>query len=169
MKSNASADIPPEQRISNEDIFHNINTFMFAGSDTTSLALTWTFVLLAKNPHIQTQLRNELLALRPAAPHSSLNSEEIASLWESVNSQPLLENVCRESLRVMPPVHSSLRVAIKDDKLPMKDPVRLKDGTVTNEIMVPQGTLVHIPIEGLNLDKEYWGQDALQFRRVFRA
>ncbi|KAG1902950.1 uncharacterized protein F5891DRAFT_1186091 [Suillus fuscotomentosus] len=34
---------------------------MFAGSDMTSLALTWTFLLLAKHPDLQTRLHTELL------------------------------------------------------------------------------------------------------------
>lgn len=164
MKSNASIAIAPEQRISDEDVLNSINTFMAAGTDTTSLGLTWTIVLLAKNPHIQSQLRDELLALRPLAPLSSLTQDEVASLWDNVNNAPFLQNVIRESLRLIPPVHSSIRVAVRDDKLPMKDPVRLRNGAVVNEILVPKGTVVHIPIEGMNLDREYWGEDAREFK-----
>jgi cytochrome P450 len=40
MISNAATDLSPEQRISEEEILDNINTFMFVGSDTTSLAVT---------------------------------------------------------------------------------------------------------------------------------
>lgn len=164
VKSNASTAIAPEQRISDEDVLNSINTFMAAGTDTTSLGLTWTIVLLAKNPHVQSQLRDELLALRPLAPLWSLTEDEVASLWDSVNNAPYLQNVIRESLRLIPPVHSSIRVAVKDDKLPMKDSVRLRNGTVVNEILVPKGTVVHIPIEGMNLDREYWGEDAREFK-----
>ena len=60
MKSNQSVDIAPNQRISDEDILNNINTFMFAGSDTSSLSLTWTLLLLAQNPGVQHRLRSEL-------------------------------------------------------------------------------------------------------------
>jgi hypothetical protein len=60
MISKAATDLPPEQRISEEETRHNINTFMYVGSDTTPLALTWTVLLLAKHPSIQDQLRAEL-------------------------------------------------------------------------------------------------------------
>ncbi|THH17329.1 hypothetical protein EW146_g3445 [Bondarzewia mesenterica] len=142
LKSNAATDLPSEQRISDDDILHNINTFMFAGSDTTSLALTWTLLLLAKYPDLQTRLRHELLAIRPLGPHATLTVEEIESLYAVLSALPFLDNICRESLRLIPPVHSSLRVAIKDDVVPVSEP---------------------FVVEALNLDKVIWGADAWQF------
>ncbi|KAA1472890.1 cytochrome P450 [Dentipellis sp. KUC8613] len=163
LKSNMSTDISPEQRISDEDILHNINTFMFAGSDTSSLALTWTLLLLAKHPQIQTRLRTELLATRPSIPFSSLSEDEIASLYDTLSALPLLHNVCRESLRLIPPVHSSLRVAVKDDIVPVSAPFKGRDGKIRDSIFVPKGTFVHVPVEALSLDREIWGPDAWQF------
>jgi cytochrome P450 len=168
VKSNAAADLPPEQRISDEDILHNINTFMFAGSDTTSLALTWTLLLLAQNPALQTRLRNELLSVAPALQLSSLTSEELESFHETLSNLPYLHNVCRESLRVIPPVHSSLRVATQDDEVPTSYPVHIRTRTGCEErktsVSVPKGSFVHIPVEGFNLDTEIWGSDAWEFK-----
>ncbi|TFY74251.1 hypothetical protein EWM64_g9761 [Hericium alpestre] len=163
LKSNAATDLPPDQRISDEDILHNINTFMFAGSDTSSLALTWTLILLAKHPEIQSRLRAELLAVKPSTSHANLSEEEILSLNESLSSLPLLHNVCRESLRLIPPVHSSLRVAVKDDVLPVSQPFKGRDGRMHDSIFVPKGTFVHVPVEAMSLDREIWGPDAWQF------
>src|ERR1700744_135288 len=93
VKSNAAVDLPVEQRLSHDDILHNINTFLFAGSDTTSLALVWTFLLLAKHPEIQTRLRAELLsAPRPPA----LADDDTGELWQIISNLPLLDKVCRE-------------------------------------------------------------------------
>ncbi|ETW80421.1 cytochrome P450 monooxygenase 43 [Heterobasidion irregulare TC 32-1] len=163
LKSNVATDLPEEQRISDDDILHNINTFMFAGSDTTSLALTWTLVLLAKFPDWQIRLRNELLSIRPSTPHATLCADEVESLYTVLSALPLLHNVCRESLRLIPPVHSSLRVATRDDVVPVSAPFTSKDGILRDSILVPNGTFVHIPVEAMNLDKEIWGPDAWQF------
>jgi cytochrome P450 len=168
VKSNAAADLPPDQRISDEDILHNINTFMFAGSDTTSLALTWTVLLLAKHPALQTRLRNELLSVAPASKLSSLTAEELESLYETLSNLPYLYNVSRESLRLIPPVHSSLRVAMQDDEIPTSYPVhyRTKNGfeAQRTSVSVPKGSFVHVAVEGFNLDTKIWGDDAWEFK-----
>jgi cytochrome P450 len=185
LRSNSATDLPPEQRISDEDILHNINTFMFAGSDTTSLALTWTLLLLAQNPDVQTRLRMELLQILPPSSTAAatdagstfpdlgaLSEEEISSLYAAISEHLLLDNVCRESLRLVPPVHSSLRVARQDDVIPTLHPVmhKGKDGvlkeTDRRHVIVPKGTFVHVPIEAFNLDKQVWGSDAWKFKFV---
>jgi len=152
VKSNAATDLPPEQRISDEDILHNINTFIFAGSDSTSLAVTWTLFLLARHPRIQDRLRVELLAMaRP----ENLGDEALLAHYQELAVSPLLDKVCHESLRVVPPVHSSLRVATQDDVLPVSNG--------GEDIQIRKGTLVHVPIEAMNLDREIWGKDAWAF------
>ena len=154
---------PQESRVSDEDILHNVNTFMFAGSDTSSLSVTWTLLLLAQHPDIQTRLREEMLAV-PNAP-SSMTDEEVESMHEVIANLPFLHNVVRESLRLIPPVHSSLRVATRDDVIPTKYPIHRRDGTTDEAgIKVEKGSVVHIAIEAFNLDKTVWGEDAWEFK-----
>jgi cytochrome P450 len=125
---------------------------MFAGSDTTSLAVTWTLLLLAKYPPIQDKLRAELRGLpRP----DNLDDEAILAHYQELAAAPFLDKVVRESLRVVPPVHSSLRAATQDDVLP--------DSKGGEGFCISKGTIVHIAIEGMNLDREIWGEDAWQF------
>jgi cytochrome P450 len=124
---------------------------MFAGSDTTSLAVTWTLLLLAKHPLIQDRLRAELCGMaRP----ENLGDEAVLAHYQELAVSPLLDKVCRESLRIVPPVHSSLRVAMEDDVLPVSN---------GESIHLRKGTIVHIPIEAMNLDREIWGKDAWSF------
>lgn len=169
MKSNNSTDITPEQRISDEDMLHNINTFMFAGSDTSSLSVTWTLLLLAQHPAIQTRLRQLLLVVAPIESIHEFTPEEVDSLYEKIADLPYLHNVVRESLRFIPPVHSSLRVAVEDDEIPTSYPVkmRMEDGRVCDglkSVKISKGSFVHVPIEAFNLDKEIWGEDAWEFK-----
>jgi cytochrome P450 len=167
-----ATDLPPSQRISDEDILHTINTFMFAGSDTTSLALTWTLFLLAQHSTLQSRLREELLSIAPSA-EPQLTQDEIESLHNILAGLPFLHNVARESLRLIPPLHSSLRVATQDDEVPTSYPVHIRkaDGNVVKEVgrtvTVPKGCFVHVPVEAFNLDKGMWGEDAWEFKCVW--
>lgn len=164
-------DLPQDQRVSDEDILNNINTFLFAGSDTSSLTLTWTLLLLAENPAFQDRLRSELFSVQPLSPASLLTEDEIQSLYTSISDLPFLDNVVRESIRLIPPVHSSIRVATQDDELPTSYPVYNRDRTVSNKtsIFIPKDTAVHVAIEGFNLDKSFWGENAWEFQWVVRV
>jgi cytochrome P450 len=171
VKSNAAADLLPEQRISDDDILNNINTFMFAGSDTSSLSMTWTLFLLAQHPNIQDRLRTELLSIADKFPHdlSELTEDQVQSLHTALSGLPFLHNVTRESLRLIPPLHSTLRVATQDDEVPTSYPVHRRDGTVDEtkrSFTVPRGTFVHLSVEAFNLDKAVWGEDAWDFKWV---
>ncbi|KAN0123147.1 cytochrome P450 monooxygenase [Russula decolorans] len=152
MISNAATDLPPEQRISEEDILHNINTFMFLGSDTTSLAVTWTLLMLARHPSIQDQLRAEMCGLpRPG----NIGDDVVLTHYQEIAAAPLLDKVCRETLRLVPALHSFLRVATQDDVLP--------DSKGGDGFCIRKGTIVHVPVEAMNLDREIWGADAWSF------
>ena len=124
---------------------------MFAGSDSTSLAVTWTLLLLVRHPQIQDQLRAEL---RGMARPENLGDEAVLAHYQELAVLPLLDKVCRESLRILPAVHSSLRVATQDDVLPVSN---------GEGISIRKGTIVHVPIEAINLDREIWGQDGWAF------
>ena len=142
---------------------------LFAGSDTITLALTWTLLLLAQHPTLQSRLREELLSITPSS-ESELTPDEIESLHNTLAALPFLHNVARESLRFIPPLHSSLRVATQDDEVPTSYPVHIRkaDGSVVEEmgrsITVPKGSFVHVSVEAFHLDKEVWGENAWEFK-----
>jgi cytochrome P450 len=79
------------------------STFLFAGTDTTSNALARILQMLALHPDIQETLREELVGAGGAA--GQLDYNQLVEL-------PLLEAVCRETLRlcvsVAAPLHSNL-------------------------------------------------------------
>lgn len=187
VRSNLSPDTPVSQRIKDEDILNQINTFLFAGSDTTSLAVGWTLHILSERSDVQTRLRDELSTLRKhqpsnddlfhshSHPHSHSPSDAFFSL---IDKLPFLDAVCRESLRLVPPVHGTIRVAKRDDFIPISEPLRYekrprswswfwsggKELVEVEGISIKKGEYVHIPIEGLNLAKQVWGEDAHEFK-----
>lgn len=61
-----------------------------------------------------------------------------------------LSAVCREVLRLFPPVGVTIRVAVRD--------------TLICGQHIPQGTVVMIPPWAVNANTELWGPDATDFR-----
>ena len=80
---------------------HN-STFILAGMDTTSNALSRILHLLAQNPSVQDRLRAELNAAT-AGGTADLDYDGLMSL-------PYLDAVCRETLRVYAPSIATSRV-----------------------------------------------------------
>lgn len=149
-----------DQRLTHDELLSMISTFLFAGSDTSSIALTWTLHQLALNPSLQSRLRDEVLSLElPSAADASI-------FWPLVDALSYLDKVCKESLRLVPPVHSTIRVAAEDDVIPTSEPVILTDGTKQEGIRIAKGQFVHVPMEGFSLNKEVWGEDAWNFKHV---
>ena len=149
VKSNLSED--SARRMSDEELMDQITTLLFAGSDTTSLAIAWCLHHLSLNPQVQKRLNEEL---------QSFHFIEDMSF---VDKLPYLNAVVQETLRLCPPAHSTIRVAMEDDAIPLSHPIELRDGTVMQEVHIRKGSYVHIPIEGLNMSKDIWGKDALIF------
>ena len=149
VKSNLSED--SARRMSDEELMDQITTLLFAGSDTTSLAIAWCLHHLSLNPQVQKRLNEEL--------QSSHSIEDMSF----VDKLPYLNAVVQETLRLCPPAHSTIRVAMEDDAIPLSHPIELRDGTVIQEVHIRKGSYVHIPIEGLNMSKDIWGKDALIF------
>lgn len=82
-------------------------TFVLAGHETTSLALTWTFFLLGKNPDKFRALRREL-------------DEVLGGRAVTVADLPRLtmtRAILQESMRIYPPVPGVSRCPIKDDAI----------------------------------------------------
>jgi len=71
--------------------FHS-RTFIFAAMDTTSNALSRTLNVLATHPEVQDKLRQEIL--------NALEKSGGGFSYEELVSLPLLDAVCRETLRL---------------------------------------------------------------------
>ena len=87
-----------------------ISTFLIAGHETTSTAMSWTLFGLSQNQEAQRKLREELMTLATDDP----TMDELKAL-------PYLDMVIRESLRLYSPVPAVRREVANDTVLPMRD------------------------------------------------
>jgi cytochrome P450 len=142
-------------RMDDVQLRDEVMTLFTAGHETTANALTWTWYLLAQNPHVEQALVNELdqvLAGRPPA---------LADLPHL----PYTEMVMKESLRLYPPAWGIGRLAIRDLEI---GGFHLRAGT--NVFILPW--LVHrdprfFP-DPLRFDPERWRTDPVRTGRIPR-
>ncbi|ORX39248.1 cytochrome P450 [Kockovaella imperatae] len=152
VKANMASDVPPDQRMSDDEVLAQITTFMLAGNETSSTSLTWILYLLCQHPEIQTKLREELAAVESERP----SHEEIAAL-------PYLDAVVREGLRLLPPATSTIREAKQTTVVPLGTPIRGRDGKMMDTVTLQAGTTVFLPIMPVNTSQDRWGSDAEDF------
>ncbi|KAL7557026.1 hypothetical protein ACA910_014239 [Epithemia clementina (nom. ined.)] len=117
----------------NRELRDIVISFIFAGRDTTSVAITWALYELTKNPTVVSKLREELRDIGKAQ----------LLPYDLIQNMPYLHAVVLESLRLHPPAPESFRFSIKDDVLP--------DGT-----RIPAGSLVMFSINTINHSNKVW-------------
>ena len=97
--------------------------YLIAGHQTTSDATTWCLNALSCNQRVQNKLRAEVVKV----PTDSPSMDELAAL-------PYLDMVGRETLRLHPPIISTVRTAIKDDNIPLEKPFKGTDGKLHHSV-----------------------------------
>ncbi|KAF9559573.1 cytochrome P450 [Agrocybe pediades] len=151
-RANMDPDVPANQRMTDDEVISQIPTFLFAGHETTSTATSWALYALSQNKEVQSKLREELLAVSTDNP-----------TMDELNELHYLDNVIKETLRLYAPLPGTLRVAMKDDFLPLSKPFKDRKGVLRNEIRVLKGQTITIPILSINRAESLWGQDAREF------
>ncbi|EJC98472.1 cytochrome P450 [Fomitiporia mediterranea MF3/22] len=152
----ANADTNEEDRMPESEILGHMGSFIFAGHDTTTIAICRILHQLALHPDMQDRLREEVSATRKE--RGDLEYDVLMSL-------PCLDAVCRETLRLFPPVPQLNRTTRKDVVLPLLWPIKSVDGkTEIKEIPLKKNTNVIISIVGANTNKRIWGEDAEEWK-----
>jgi len=114
-------------------------SFILAGRDTTSAALTWFFWLLSKHSHVENEILKEITG------KSNLFS------YDEVKDMVYTHASLCESMRLYPPVPVDTKEAAYDDVLP--------DGT-----FVKKGWRVAYHIYAMGRSEKIWGLDWAEFR-----
>ncbi|KAK7044059.1 hypothetical protein VNI00_007774 [Paramarasmius palmivorus] len=117
-------------------------------------ALSRTLQILAARPEAQSKLREEL---KQAFQDGDISYDELVSL-------PYLDAVCRETLRLHPPVTRLDRTAKCDTILPLSQAVTGRDGSIISEIAIPKGTNVFVSFLNANRNPALWGEDAHEWK-----
>ncbi|KAL2934632.1 Cytochrome P450 94A2 [Bienertia sinuspersici] len=118
-------------------------SFMLAGRDTTSAALTWFFWLLHRNKRVEEEIVKEI--------HKNKVKTEHSSVYEDVKDMVYIHAALCESMRLYPPVPADTKEAAEDDVLP--------DGTP-----VKKGMMVTYHPYAMGRMEALWGPDWAEFR-----
>ncbi|HEU4688051.1 MAG TPA: cytochrome P450, partial [Vicinamibacterales bacterium] len=95
------------ESMTDEQLRVEATTFLLAGQETTSLALTWTWYLLSQHVDAQRRLEEEIDAVLGQRPPGHC---DLANL-------PYTRMVIDESMRLYPPAWAFSRQALADDRL----------------------------------------------------
>ncbi|KAJ7167215.1 cytochrome P450 [Mycena crocata] len=153
IKPSLAVDLPPEERMTDDEILSQIPSVLLAGHETSAATVTWTLFSLTTNPTAQSKLRMELLNLGSDKP----TMDELMAI-------PYLDAVLRESLRLHAPVGFTERIATKTDYIPLHTPYIDAKGIPRNTVRVDKGDKVYIPIRAVNRSQDLWGPDAEEFK-----
>ncbi|KAI0816956.1 cytochrome P450 [Trametes gibbosa] len=129
LKANMAANA--KERLSDDEIVAQMSTFILAGTDTTSNVAARLLHILAQNPDAQDRLCAEVI---------DTQLTDVCD-YDQLLELPYLDAVCRETLRLYPPVRILSRCALKNTTLPLSEPMRGVDGTSISEIPVRKGTI----------------------------
>ncbi|TFK46540.1 cytochrome P450 [Heliocybe sulcata] len=153
VKANMAEDIPERERLTDAQVLAQVPTFVIAGHDSTSTGHTWCLYALSLNQSAQSKLRSEIHSVSSDTPS-----------MEELNNLPYLDAVVRETMRVHPPVPMTVRVATKDDVIPLNKPFVNRKGTEQSTFAIAKGENITLPIDLIGRSKDIWGDDAEEFR-----
>ncbi|KAI0536824.1 cytochrome P450 [Xylaria digitata] len=130
----------------NPQLRDQLLTFLAAGHETTSSALSWACYLLSKYPEYQDKLREEI---RQALPDDMEidKSTDLAGILEPL---PYLNGIMNETLRLYPTVPLTMRQAVRDSNLAGQP--------------IPKGVVVVLSLWQMNRSPDLWGLEAGEFR-----
>ncbi|GJN30748.1 hypothetical protein PR202_gb19083 [Eleusine coracana subsp. coracana] len=128
-------------------------SFLLAGRETTSSALTWFFWLLSSRPDVARRIRDEVAAVRARRATSGDGDQRNAAGFDldELREMQYVHAAVTESMRLYPPVPVNALRAEADDVLP--------DGTRVHE-----GWFATCNAYAMGRMEAVWGADAGEYR-----
>ncbi|EMS48446.1 Secologanin synthase [Triticum urartu] len=123
-----------------KEVLEECKLFYLAGTETTSILLTWTKIVLSMHPEWQDRAREEIINL------FGKNKLE----YEGVNRLKTVTLILYEVLRLYSPAVAFFRKTYKEIKI----------GGIT----YPAGVLIELPLLLMNHDPDIWGGDVHEFK-----
>ncbi|CAH1271843.1 CYP4F12 [Branchiostoma lanceolatum] len=124
------------------EIREEVDTFLFAGHDTTASTLSWTLYSLAQHPHHQDKVREEVDQILAGR-------EEDTIEWEDLHKLPYLTMCLKEAMRLHSPVPFISRTVTED--------------TVIDGVHIPEDSYIGIHLYGLHHNPGIWGPQHMEF------
>ncbi|XP_067145067.1 cytochrome P450 3A6-like [Centruroides vittatus] len=129
-----NTDVRNGYKLSYNDCLSNCFYTAVAKFDTIRSALTFSTYCIAKYPEVQDKIREEI---------SKYNKKEESIDYTAISKMTYLDQVLNEVLRLFPSAANFVnRVAEEDLKY--------------NDILIPKGMTVYVPLYGLHRNPEYW-------------
>ncbi|KAF8009265.1 hypothetical protein BT93_J0300 [Corymbia citriodora subsp. variegata] len=143
----SSADLEFRDREAERKFLRDIIiSFVLAGKDSTSTALTWFFWLIAAHPSCEREILKEI----SSAPASTTSEVKIFS-YDELKSLHYLHAAVTESMRLFPPVPINSRLTVDEDVLP--------DGT-----RVGKRWFADYSAYAMGRSEKVWGPDCREFK-----
>ncbi|KAJ7461862.1 cytochrome P450 [Mycena galericulata] len=157
VKANASEN--PRTNLTEEEMLAQMQTIMQAGHETTANTMSWTLFELTQHPDVQTKLRAEIMETERAL-HARGDTEYTYADFEAM---PYTIAVMKETLRFHPVSYQSMRIAARDEVLPLSKPIITKSGKTITELPIPKDMILVISNCGYNRNRDVFGEDAAVF------
>ena len=122
-----------DNKLTDDELVANILTLLLAGEDTTSNMLAWTLYYLAKNPHLQQQVIDEVSQVC----NGDIETLDLAALEQF----EFIEAILREGLRLK-------------GTAPLISAEPTEDTVLSNGIQLPKGTAIFILTRPGGLDEK---------------
>ena len=119
--------------LTDREIQDEVNTFTFAGHDTTASTISWTLYALAKYPNFQQQVRDEVNTI--LADRTTIHNEDLPKL-------AFTSRVIKEALRMFPPIPVVSR--------------ELTEALTIDGVTFPVGTEIDISMYNIHHNPDVW-------------
>nr|AUX13052.1 cytochrome P450 monooxygenase CYP4EY1 [Apolygus lucorum] len=128
-------ELSEKENMSSTDIREEVDTFMFAGHDTTSTGLQYLLMHLGENPEVQEKAYQEQVEI------FGYSDRDVTK--DDLSKMHYLDQVIKESMRLHPPAPQIARELSEDAPLP-------------NGLVIPSQTKIVLNIFNLHRNPKYW-------------